>query len=197
MSATFTEATHQYVEDGVVLPSVTQVLTLSGITDVSAVPAAILARAAQIGSAVHQACHFLDEDDLDLMTLDSGIVGYVLAYQRFKEKTGFVPKLIEHRGIGQCRGIRFGYCLDRIGDIGDDSVLIDLKTSTKPWPSWQIQTAAYCEGYGHEGPRMAVHCHKDGTFDILPHNDEADFLVWKDCLGIAWWKMTHGFKVPR
>ena len=79
--ATFLAERHIYEYEGVVVPSVTQVLTLAGIHDVSHVPLHYLERAAGIGSAVHQACEYLDEGKLDLESVDSLIVGYVLAYR--------------------------------------------------------------------------------------------------------------------
>src|ERR1700675_985366 len=63
----FTELGHIYrTDDGVIVPSVSQVLTLAGISDMSGIPQHVLDRARAIGTAVHQACEYLDQDDLDL-----------------------------------------------------------------------------------------------------------------------------------
>src|ERR1700752_2641687 len=98
-SATFTELGHRYEFDGRAIPSVTQVLALSGITDVSKIPPHILERAATLGTAAHVACELLDQDDLDIDSVDPQITGYVLAYQKFRAERGFVPDLIEHRAV--------------------------------------------------------------------------------------------------
>src|SRR3954463_4964548 len=105
-TATFAEFDHSYEVDGIVVPSVTQVLSLTGIDDVSGIPLHYLQRAAGIGTAVHQACELLDEDDLDLDSLDPLIQGYVLGYQRFREETGFAADLVEHRRIADVDGFR-------------------------------------------------------------------------------------------
>jgi hypothetical protein len=105
-TATFAEFSHSYEVDGIVVPSVTQVLSLTGIDDVSGIPLHYLQRAAGIGTAVHQACELLDEDDLDLESLDPLIQGYVLGYQRFREETGFAVDLVEHRRIADVDGFR-------------------------------------------------------------------------------------------
>ena len=104
-SATFAAEGHLYQQDGVTIPSVTQVLALSGIADVSGIPLYRLERAAAVGTAVHAACHFLDEDDLDLESVHPEIVGYVLAYQLFKTDTGFLPRAIEQRGVAEAGGL--------------------------------------------------------------------------------------------
>src|SRR2546430_413548 len=112
MSATFSQLGHQYECDGRSIPSVTQVLSLSGISDVSRIPPHILERAAAIGTAVHVACELLDQDDLDLDSVDPLLAGYVLAYQKFRAESGFAPELIEHRAVGIVSGLRYGFTVD-------------------------------------------------------------------------------------
>jgi hypothetical protein len=196
-TATFQAEGHLYQEDGVTIPSVTQVLTLSGIDDVSGIPIYRLERAAAIGRAVHEACHYLDEDDLDLDSVHPEIVGYCLGYQRFKEQTGFSPRAIEQRGIGESNGLRFGYCVDRLGQFDGREVLLDLKTASKKQSAWAIQTAGYAEGVEHNGPRIAVHLAKDGSYKLVRHEDPSDFETWRAALTVAHWKLNHGGKLPR
>lgn len=201
-TATFLSEGHIYEHDGMVVPSVTQVLGLAGINDVSQIPLHYLERAAGIGTAVHQACEFLDQDDLDLGSVDPSIVGYVLAYQRFKEEHQFFPLTIEQRTISNVDDFYYGMCVDRIGMIGDNPFLLDLKTASKRQKFWPIQTAAYAVGMAdridYPGcARACVHLAKEGTYDLIPHADEADFEVWWAALRVAHWKLTHGTKLPK
>lgn len=204
-AATFTAAGHIYEQDGVTIPSVTQVLALSGIDDVSGIPIYRLERAAAIGTAVHEACHYLDEDDLDLESVHPEIVGYVLAYQKFKQETGFAPHAIEQRGIAEISGprfaesrtLRFGYCIDRLGRLKGEAALIDIKTASKKQASWAIQTAAYACAVEHPGPRIAVHVAKDGSYKLVRHEDLQDFETWRAALTVAHWRLTHGGKLPK
>lgn len=196
-TATFQPEGHLYAEDGVTIPSVTQVLTLSGIDDVSHVPIYHLERAAAIGTAVHEACQFLDEDDLDLDSVHPLVVGYVLAYQRFKQESGFQPTAIEQRGIAESCGLKFGYCIDRRGQLDGQEVLLDLKTASKKQASWAIQTAGYAEAIDSTGPRIAVHLAKDGGYKLVRHEDMEDFDVWRGALQVAHWKLNHGGKLPQ
>jgi len=192
--ATFEARGHVYRYEGRIVPSVTQVLSLAGIDELANVPRRCLARAAELGTAVHQACEFLDQDDLDLDSLDPEIVGYVLAWQRFKQEHDFAPVVIERRGIAV--GDRnYGFCLDRIGVIGEHELLVEIKTGTKPMPSWAIQTAAYAEAEEFDGARLTVHVAADGSYNLIPHPDPNDFKVWHHALEVAWWKLQHGAKI--
>lgn len=199
---TFTEKDHRYEVDGEVIPSVTQIMELAGIVDVSGIPAHHLQRAADRGTAVHVACQYLDEDDLVIDSLDPEIVGYVVAYQRFKEQNEFVPDLIEHRMVGEVEGWQYGMTLDRLGTVAKRGrIVLDLKTSSKPSKSWPIQTAAYVAGYSAVDKlaapsRGVVHLHKDGTFSFLIHDQEDDFTVWVAAVRLAYWKLRNGYKIP-
>jgi hypothetical protein len=192
-SASFVELSHQYECDGISIPSVTQVLSLTGIDDVSRIPLHVLERAAAIGTAVHLACEYLDQDSLDLDSVDPKLTGYILAYQRFRAESGFVPELIEHRAVGILAGLHYGFCVDRMGYINGQRIILDLKTSSKPYASWAIQTAAYALGLGcTEVRRAAVKLAKDGTYKLLEHADSVhDARTWEAALVIAHWRLAH------
>jgi hypothetical protein len=192
MNATFSQLGHQYECDGRSIPSVTQVLALSGISDVSRIPPHILERAAAIGTAVHVACELLDQDDLDLESVDPQLTGYVLAYQKFRVETGFVPELVEHRAVGVLSGLYYGFCVDRLGYLNGERIILDLKTSSKPYPSWPIQTVAYALGLGcGEVRRAAVKLAKDGSYQLLEHADVHDAHTWEAALAVAHWRLAH------
>jgi hypothetical protein len=186
-----------YREGEIVAPSVTQCLELAGIDDVSRVPLHYSQRAAAIGTAVHQACELLDQRDLDLESVDEEITGYVFAYQQFKEESGFVPLKIEERGVATDGELKFGYCVDRVGLLAGEMLLLDLKTASKKMPWWGIQTAGYADAIRHEGPRAALHLAKDGKYKLVTHNDDSEFEVWRGALRIAHWHLAHGRKLPR
>lgn len=71
----FDEQTHTYRLDGVVIPSVTQVL--ASMSDFSWVNPAVLARKADIGRKVHKVCEWWDKDELDEETLHPLLAGYL------------------------------------------------------------------------------------------------------------------------
>ena len=65
MSLRFDPDSHLYRVDGIIVPSVTQVLEDVGIVDYSRLPGSTREMALRRGSAVHAACHYDDEGDLD------------------------------------------------------------------------------------------------------------------------------------
>jgi hypothetical protein len=171
----FDAATHTYRAGGVVIPSVTQVLEDVGIIDYSYIPWPTRQMALARGSAVHLATQFYDEGDLDEGTLTVELAGFLEAWKRFLDETGFVIEANEHRGYVE----RYGYAgtLDRVGRfermVGlrlkiDGPVLLDIKTNDAPW--WvAIQTAAYAAFFPDPGSyrRIAVELHGDGTCGVI------------------------------
>jgi hypothetical protein len=197
--ATFRADGHVYEFDGVVVPSVTQAMQLAGLDDLSRAPRHFVERAGAIGTAVHQACHFLDECDLDLDSLDPLIVGYVLGYQRFKEQHNFEPVVIEQRGLSvdPFGGLPYGFCLDRIGTIGGVEILIEIKTASRRYDWWRIQTAAYASAVNFTGPRFEVHLAKTGTYKFNRHAQDGDFAEWDGILREATEMLANGAQLPQ
>src|SRR3990167_10139218 len=106
---TFDQDAHKYYLDGVEIPGVTTVLKTAGLSSVYDG----FTDAALRGLHVHQACEWLDLNDLDWSTVYPQWVGYVKAYERFKQETSFVPELIEWQGYQPA--LRFAGTIDREG----------------------------------------------------------------------------------
>ncbi|TBR16981.1 hypothetical protein EPO66_03635 [bacterium] len=83
---TFDKDSHSYKLNGVVIPSVTQILQKVGISDFSMVPADRLESARKFGSAVHLACELFDKGTLDECALDSNLWPYLDAWVSFKKE---------------------------------------------------------------------------------------------------------------
>lgn len=193
----FNSETHEYTDgDGAVIPSVTQILGAAGLCDYSRIPQHILDRAAWIGKQAHEACEFLDQDDLDQESLFPEIKPFVAAYELFKKETKFKPGLIEYAALGEIHGMKFGMTLDRAGLIGDTHWILDLKTSSAARPEWAIQIAGY--KIGAEMPTAkggVVHLKKDGTYKLLEYGDVEDHSVFAAALAVTYWKMENGYKL--
>src|ERR1043165_3114073 len=82
---------HVYTLADRVLPSVTEILKGAGLVDDRWWTEAGRWR----GSAVHAACWYDDEGDLDETTLDPKLQNYLQAYRKFKTELGFIPTDIE------------------------------------------------------------------------------------------------------
>ncbi len=76
---------HVYNVGGVIRPSVTQVLKDAGLIDTHWYTEEARLR----GKAVHAACQFFDEDDLDWESVLPPYQGYIQGWARFKQESGF------------------------------------------------------------------------------------------------------------
>jgi hypothetical protein len=104
----FDPVPHTYHLDGAHLPSVTQTLQASGAIDFSMIPQPILLAARDRGSAVHQACHYFNEDDLDVAGFAAEFPEYwpyLSAWILFRRESGF-RVATSFAELGTCEAIR-------------------------------------------------------------------------------------------
>jgi len=195
---TFDPLEHRYAVDGVTVPSVTQVLEAVGVSDFSMVPYERLQYAKDLGTAVHQATEAYDQDDLEWESIaGTAVEPYLAGWIEFRKTTAFVPRLIEHRGVAEIDGQRYGWCLDREGELGARSrppCVLDIKTG-QPSRSWSIQLAAYelalFRQDGIHRRRVVVHLPGDGTFKTFSFIFPLDEHVWRWALALECWKQNH------
>lgn len=192
MTITFDSATHTYRdENGVRLPSVTEIIKGAGLMEGEQF---FTEEARDRGTAVHAACHYLDEGDLDTawMQRNPQLAGYVEGWIKFKERMAFVPDLIEHR----VHNATYGYAgsLDRTGRLGSMTtpILLDIKTGIPAaWHDLQSSAYASCFGRPRAFRRMTVYLHDDGTFGIGERNYKHfsdDWNTFLSALQIFTWK---------
>lgn len=192
-AVTFDPAEHRYYVDGRWVRSVTQVLKL--VTDYSAVPEFVLEYARVRGSNVHGWTELIDLGEATVsrdaiqaadgvgLTPEHAEWGYVQAWQRFREESGFVPEVVEQLLYHP----RHRYCgtVDRIGRINGRLTTLEIKTVAQ-LDNWvALQTAAYHEAYNHGLPRdeqakgrVAVQLKGDGTYRVEVYRDAADLSVF-------------------
>ena len=137
---TFEESTHQYKFNGVNVPSVTQILSGSGLIDLSFINKDLLAEKADLGTKVHQATELYDQNEIDLDELHPTLKSYLDSWIKFRKESGFEPTGIE---IPLYHSVyKFAGRIDRVGTIGKDLIILDIKSGTSQ-KSHAIQTAAY------------------------------------------------------
>ena len=190
MQVTFEPETHTYRDStGQVVPSVTQILKGAGLLDYSMYSGAEYAAAR--GTAVHLACQYWDEGDLDYDGLDPEIVPYVDAWIRYREDSDFVPCQLEQ--MVWCASPRYAGTLDRVGMVQGHQWLLDIKTG-QPHPATALQTAAYAEASGLLGltKRGAVYLRNDGTYKLEVHNNHLkDWQNFAAVCAVYTWKQKH------
>jgi hypothetical protein len=186
----FDASTHSYFDEvGERVPGTTSLLEAAGLVCYQHIPATILSRKAEIGTAAHAAAHYYDEGDLNECTLDTTVQPYFCAWKRFRDETDFAAELIEFRGIACINGLKYGWTLDRTGILRRLRVLLEIKCTANVEPSWGPQTAAYDMGASQiDGEfkglrqRIAVWLRPNESYRLIKFPEAQDFQIFKVAL---------------
>ena len=119
----FDEVSHAYTLNGVVLPSVTQIMKRLSQEYYTDINPQVIINAGKRGTKVHQAIELYET----MGVYDEQVKDYVLQYLRVKNAYKFTPlkqELMLTNGV---------YCgtVDMIATLNDKLVLIDLKATSK------------------------------------------------------------------
>lgn len=190
---TFEAEQHVYRYEGLVVPSVTQVLDAVpprlGMLDLAkrTNPEAV-ERKRLIGQATHAASHYFDEDALDWSTVDPQARPYLDGWCQFRYDTGFAPARLETRVYHPTLG--YAGTLDRLGAFENaDLALLDIKCGDTT--AADLQLAAYDGAFRamHDLftplPRYAVQLLGDGRYKVHAYRDRRDFRVFQASLELA------------
>lgn len=184
----FDEVQHVYTFNGVVKPSVTQLL--NKLHDFGMVPRDVLDAACARGTFVHLLCQFHDEGDLDDGSVGE-YQGYLDAWKKFCADYKAEWEGIEVQGYSE----RFGFAgtMDRRGTLNGIRHIVDIKTSAAPHRVWGMQTAAYRQISAEENPewtlarRATVQLRQDGTYKFLQWDDPQDGPAFLSLLTLINW----------
>lgn len=187
---TFDPLEHRYFLDGVAIPGVTSILRDVGLIDFSHVPARILEDAQERGRLVHQALHYLAEDDLRPDSVAPEFQGYVEAGKDFRRTSGLLVYACEFRVWHP--QYRYAGTVDLYGLWeGERPCLCDYKTGHPNDVAADLQLAAYAEAARALDPdlgdllRISVKLSKDGTFEVESYDNPMDFSQFLAALTIA------------
>ncbi|MDZ4346140.1 MAG: hypothetical protein U1E51_27320 [Candidatus Binatia bacterium] len=183
----FLSETHQYFLGDVEVDHVTGVLEELGLSDYSHVPYQQLEWAKKRGTAVHLACQYYDEGDLDESTLHPEVLPRLEAWKRFRSDSGFQadPGGIERQVFSENHGLAGK--IDRVG-ILDGPSIVDIKTSAMLMKHWGLQLAAYEFLEGRFLKRYTVRVLEDGTYRVDRFRDPNDRRIFLAALSVAQWK---------
>ena len=190
---TFNEAAHVYRHAGQVVPSVTQIL--APLANFEGIPADVLERKRRLGQAVHLACQFDDEGDLDEASITDDVRGYLEAYRRFRRETGARVVANERRVYHATLG--YAGTLDRVLEIRARHWLTDLKTCIATPLAVGPQTAAYelAGGFDPAFPRIhyraALRLAPDGRYQLDTLTSAHDWPAFLACLTLRNFREAH------
>jgi hypothetical protein len=193
---------HVYRVDGMIVPSVTQLLDDAGLTvDYAAIPAATLRHARLRGIHVDACCDLLDEDALDWASVHPEALPYVEAWQRFCADTDYRP------AAGQVPlyhpAYQYAGTADSIGTLNGSWVVVERKATTKMAATYGLQTAGYAQpglwaappGGGPLTPvawgtpaRLGVQLKRDGTYVVVPYDDAEDLAAFLGVVALYRWR---------
>jgi hypothetical protein len=192
---TFDAARHAYTLDGAPVRSVTQLLALVGLVNFDDVPPSILDAARVRGTVVHQAVHYWNDQDLDLVEFRATFpqyVGYLSSWLALCATGRLSTVLCEHRVAHTSP--RFAGTFDWLGLFDGEATLLDFATGAPEDAAKHLQLAAYTlaarqwakrddepvlRAFLDQHPfiaRFAVRLDRDGRSpQLTPHNDPRDF----------------------
>lgn len=194
----FKEENHEYSLQGIVIPSVTQVLKAAGLTNFDHVDPALLERNAAFGNAVHAAIQFKCKGTLDEDTVDEAIKSYLEAWDNFVEDFQFVAKQNEVRGFHPV--YRYAYTIDLLGEINNGGkyagmAVGDIKTG-KPKSVDLIQLGGYKLAVEKQRNIFILYLNPSfkprGYKVLFTTNNKKEQGIFLSCLNIFNFRKEHG-----
>ncbi len=133
----FIEEGHIYLKDGIITPSVSEILHFIFPDKYNGVPEYILNEKAKYGSKVHEAIEIMEKTG-EIIKLDIYQQLSIEQYLKLKEKHN-----IEALEQEQIISYEYDYCgrFDMIAKVGKDICLCDIKTTAEldmEYLSWQL-----------------------------------------------------------
>ena len=182
MSFEFDPVTHRYRLDGVTIPGISFVLENTGFIDKSW----FKPEHAERGHAVHAACQFLIEGNLDWSTVHPDILPRVKAFEQFL--CGTRPRLLLAEEPLYSKAWMFGGTPDIVLDMHGVPAVIDIKTG-KAGLAAQLQTAAQSilifERKGiTDAHRYALELSKGGSLRMVRHGNHGDRAMFLNALAM-------------
>ena len=168
---------HEYIVDGVVWPSPTQLIKEFGIVDYSG--AHFSEEAKMRGKAVHAAIQFFDDGDLDESTVHESLRGYLDAWKLFRSdhELNFIMSEVPLMSDTHM------FCVtpDRVFKNKNGVGVLEIKTGETPEKALRLQTIAQLiaanEALGVfdlSVPRLIVKLEKSGSYKLKKIDDGYD-----------------------
>jgi hypothetical protein len=189
---TFDPVQHTYRLNGVVIPGITFVLKNTGFVDNTWFKPEHSAR----GHAVHAACQFLIEGNLDWSTVHPEILTRVKGFEKFLHD--FNPGLISAETPMYSAMWKFGGTPDLVLEIPNrrSQWIVDIK-SGKSGLAAKLQTAAQDilvqETLGRGTyDRFVLELPKEGCYTLIPHTDRTDKILFLNALAAINRRVNEG-----
>ena len=186
----FDPVKHEFRRDGILFPSVTQILRAAGKCNFDFVEQDVLIHAQNRGQSVHWMCQLEDQGALNPRKVPRSLRGYRKAWKAFKANCGFIPDP-EWTERKFASGYWYAGIIDRAGILGNTFAVVDLKTGSIT-DAARLQLTAYTLAIEPRPAlaswirRVAVRLNRNGTYNIREwdwrsyHQDLAEFFRMRD-----------------
>lgn len=183
----FNEDKHEYLVDGVVWPSVTQIISI--LYDFNGIPTNNLEYARRRGQAVHKAVEIFNLGQEFAEPLDPVIVPYLDAWKKFIAETGMEITAAEQHLVHS----RMPFCgtFDARGHRSREKWLLDVKAVNVLSRATGVQLAAYEQLTGEVLRRAAVKLNPDGTYVFQEYDSRNDWSVFVACMTVYNFRNNH------
>jgi hypothetical protein len=175
----FDRVSHTYWANGIVVPSVTQILR--PVSGYEGMPESMLKEAGERGNRIHAATELDDQGNLDESSVLPEDLPYLEAWRAFKQATGVAildSELMVFNAVH-----RYAGTLDRIVGFPDGTEwLVDIKSSTEVKPAVGPQTEAYRQAVGLPKLRRGVVHLQPGKYRFRELTNGRDWSVFQACL---------------
>ena len=136
---------HKYLVNGVIVPSVTEILEKIFPNKYKNVPRETLMRKANYGTIIH---NYIEQYEKGLITQELNYIQEASFRQYLKLKDKYSINVLEQEKIVNYKDVYAGR-FDMIANIGTDYCLCDIKTTAeldKEYLSWQLSLYEYASG---------------------------------------------------
>ena len=184
MNIVFNEERHQYSVDGIIVPSVTEIIRPLMVDVAEKGKPWLRDIAADRGTRIHQATMLMDYgEDPDI---DPDTAGYIKAYKRFIED--YDPKWEGIETLVYSKQYQYAGTIDRYGLVEGERCVVDIKTGAYNKYPMSAQLSGYIFALGETMGYKAesafdLMLSKDGTYQIKDI-DHGGALLFTDCLNI-------------
>ena len=139
----FDEEYHEYIVNGIVVPSITSILKKVFSKQYENIPKIVLQRAAKLGTAVHEAIEIYEKTGQEQQVPELKGYKYLKKKNKFKVLANEIPIVIFKDNFPVCAG-RLDMVIEENGNIG----IADIKRTSKLNQEYlQLQLSMYAIGY--------------------------------------------------
>jgi hypothetical protein len=182
----FDRDSHKYTMDGVIVPSVTEVISDVGLYDLSMVPKSILDNACSKGTFVHKLTELYDMGTLNIAKVKDNYLGYLKAWETFKNEKNV--RVCDVELMVFSNKFKYAGTMDRVAVIDDRICILDIKTGA-PSKAHAVQTSAYALAYKEMHgekvkDRFCVYLSEKGEYKLTHQKDMFDESIFLSALSI-------------